>query len=89
MKLENKTYDYDYWEIVGLPYAHIIDTMGYTRHKIEEYIPMCFTKQAYLSIYSLMFSPIPDQCIYEPSGRPLIDPLIVQKKIGKPKKSRK
>ncbi|KAK9205167.1 hypothetical protein WN943_015434 [Citrus x changshan-huyou] len=33
--------------------------------------------------------PLPDQCMWERTGRPLIDPPIVQKKVGRPKKSRK
>ncbi|KAK9206500.1 hypothetical protein WN943_016777 [Citrus x changshan-huyou] len=36
-----------------------------------------------------MFSPLSDQCMWERTGRPLIDPPIVQKKVGRPKKFRK
>ncbi|KAK9225701.1 hypothetical protein WN943_010745 [Citrus x changshan-huyou] len=63
--------------------------MGYARHQVQEYVPTCFSRQAYLSTYSVMFSPLPDQCTWEPTGRPLIDPPIVERKIGRPKKSRK
>ena len=36
-----------------------------------------------------MFSPIPDERTWDRGERPLIDPPIVQKKIGRPKKCRK
>ncbi|KAK9175146.1 hypothetical protein WN944_027152 [Citrus x changshan-huyou] len=87
--LECRKCDCGYWEIAGLPCAHAMAAMGYARHEVQEYVPMCFSKQAYLSTYSLMFNPIPDQCTWEPTGRPLIDPPIVQRKIGRPKKCRK
>ncbi|KAH9780252.1 SWIM-type domain-containing protein [Citrus sinensis] len=89
VKLEDKTCDCGYWEIVGLPCSHAMACIGYARHEIEEYIPFCFTKQAYINTYSVMFSPIPDEHTWDRSERPLIDPPIVQKKIGRPKKCRK
>ncbi|KAK9192501.1 hypothetical protein WN944_003193 [Citrus x changshan-huyou] len=36
-----------------------------------------------------MFSPIPDERTWERGDRSLIDPQIVRKKIGRPKKCRK
>ncbi|KAK9209419.1 hypothetical protein WN944_001785 [Citrus x changshan-huyou] len=63
--------------------------IGYARHAIEEYVPAWFATQTYLNTYSVMFSPLPDQCTWERTGRPLIDPPIMQKKVGRPKKSRK
>ena len=87
--LECRKCDCGYWEIAGLPCQHAMAAMGYARHKVQEYVPTCFSRQAYLSTYSVMFSPLPDQCTWEPTGRPLIDPPIVERKIGRPKKSRK
>ncbi|KAK9222471.1 hypothetical protein WN944_010907 [Citrus x changshan-huyou] len=81
--LESRKCDCGYWEIVGLPCAHVMAAMGYARHDVQEYVPMCFSKQAYLSTYSLMFNLTPDQCTWEPTERPLIDPPIVQRKIGR------
>ncbi|KAH9648646.1 SWIM-type domain-containing protein [Citrus sinensis] len=89
VKLESRTCDCGYWEIAGLPCQHAMAAMGYVRHQVQEYVPTCFSRQAYLSTYSVMFSPFPDQCTWEPTGRPLIDPPIVERKIGRPKKSRK
>ena len=43
----------------------------------------------YINTYSVMFSQIPDEHTWERGERPLIDPLIVQKKIRRPKKCRK
>ncbi|KAK9187487.1 hypothetical protein WN944_018883 [Citrus x changshan-huyou] len=63
--------------------------MGYARHDVQEYVPTCFSRHAYLSTYSVMFSPLPDQYTWEPIRRPLIDPPIVEKNIRMPKKSRK
>ncbi|KAH9715583.1 SWIM-type domain-containing protein [Citrus sinensis] len=89
VKLEDKTCDCGYWEIADLPCSHAMAAIGYARHEIEEYNPFCFTKQAYINTYSVMFSPIPDERTWELGDRPLIDPPIVQKKIGRPKKCRK
>ncbi|KAH9681171.1 SWIM-type domain-containing protein [Citrus sinensis] len=89
VKLESRTYDCGYWEIAGLPCQHAMAAIGYARHAIEEYVPAWFATHTYLNTYSMMFSPLPDQCMWERIGRPLIDPPIVQKKIGRPKKSRK
>ncbi|KAH9744160.1 SWIM-type domain-containing protein [Citrus sinensis] len=89
VKLEDRTCDCGYWEIAGLPCSHAMACIGYARHEIEEYIPFCFTKQAYINTYSVMFSPIPDERTWDRGERPLIDPPIVQKKIGRPKKCRK
>ncbi|KAH9751096.1 SWIM-type domain-containing protein [Citrus sinensis] len=89
VKLESRTCDCGYWEIAGLPCQHAMAAMGYARHQVQEYVPTCFSRQAYLSTYSVMFSPLPDQCTWEPTGRPLIEPPIVERKIGRPKKSRK
>ena len=89
VKLEDKTCDCGYWEIAGLPCSHAMASIGYARHETEEYIPFCFTKQAYINTYSVMFSPIPDERTWERGERPLIDPPIVQKKIGRPKKCMK
>ncbi|KAK9225617.1 hypothetical protein WN943_010659 [Citrus x changshan-huyou] len=89
VKLESRTCDCGYLEIAGLPCQHAMAAMGYARHQVQEYVPTCFSRQAYLSTYSVMFSPLPDQCTWEPTGRPLIDPPIVERKIGRPKKSRK
>ena len=63
--------------------------IGYARHEIEEYIPFCFTKQAYINTYLVMFSPIPNERTWERGDRPLIDPLVMRKKIRRPKKCRK
>ncbi|KAH9700194.1 SWIM-type domain-containing protein [Citrus sinensis] len=89
VKLEDRTCDCGYWEIAGLPCSHAMACISYARHEIEEYIPFCFTKQAYINTYSVMFSPIPDERTWDRGERPLIDPPIVQKKIGRPKKCRK
>ncbi|KAK9208792.1 hypothetical protein WN944_001152 [Citrus x changshan-huyou] len=89
VKLEDKTCDCGYWEIAGLPCSHAMASIGYARHETEEYIPFCFTKQAYINTYSVMFSLIPDERTWERGERPLIDPPIVQKKIGRPKKCKK
>ncbi|KAK9233415.1 hypothetical protein WN943_023665 [Citrus x changshan-huyou] len=78
--------DLNFQEVAGLPCAHAMAAMGYARHEVQEYVLMCFSKQAYLSTYLLMFNHIPDQCTWGPTGRQLIDPSIVQRKIGRPKK---
>ncbi|KAK9195058.1 hypothetical protein WN943_003175 [Citrus x changshan-huyou] len=88
VKLEDKTCDCGYWEIVGLPCSYAMAAIHYARHEIE-YIPFCFTKQAYINTYSVMFSPILNERTWERGDRPLIDPPIVRKKIGRPKKCRK
>ena len=69
--------------------SHAMACIGYARHKIKEYIPFCFTKQAYINMYSVIFSSIPYERTWERGESPLIDPPIVQKKIGRPKKCRK
>ncbi|KAH9671368.1 SWIM-type domain-containing protein [Citrus sinensis] len=89
MKLEDKTCDCGHWEITGLPCSDAMAAIGYARHEIEEYIPFYFSKQAYINTYSVMFSPIPDERTWKHGDRPLIDPPIVRKKIGRPKKCRK
>ncbi|KAK9225343.1 hypothetical protein WN943_010384 [Citrus x changshan-huyou] len=81
VKLKTRMCDCDYWEIVGLPCQHAMVVIGYARHGIEEYVSTWFTRQAYLNTYSVMFSPLLHQCTWERTGRPLIDPPIVQKKI--------
>ncbi|XP_024039462.1 uncharacterized protein LOC112098087 [Citrus clementina] len=89
VKLESRTCDCCYWEIAGLPCQRAMAAIGYARHAIKEYVPAWFATQTYLNTYSVMFSPLPDQCTWECTGRPLIDPPIVQKMVGRPKKSRK
>ena len=81
VKLETRTCDCGYWEIVNFPCQHAMATIGYARHKIEEYVPTWFTGKAYLNTYSVIFSPLLDQCTWERIRRPLIDPPIVQKKV--------
>ncbi|KAK9208847.1 hypothetical protein WN944_001208 [Citrus x changshan-huyou] len=88
VKLESRICDCVYWKIVGLPCPHVMAAMGYARHDVQEYVPTYFSRHAYLSTYSVMFSPLPDQCTWEPTRRSLIDPPIVEKKIGRPKKTR-
>ena len=82
VKLESRTCNCGYWEIAGLPCQHAMVAIGYTRHAIEEYVPAWFATQTYLNTYSVMFSPLLDQCTWEHTGKPLIDPPIVQKKVG-------
>ncbi|KAK9211410.1 hypothetical protein WN943_000786 [Citrus x changshan-huyou] len=89
VKLESRTCDCGYWEIADLPCQHAMAAIGYARHAIEEYVPAWFATKTYLNTYSMMFSPLPDQCMWECTRRPLIDPPIVQKNVGRPKKSRK
>ena len=89
VKLESRTCDCGYWEIAGLHCQHAMAAIGYARHAIEEYVPAWFATQTYLNTYSVMFSPLSDQCMWERTGRPLIDPPIMQKKVGRLKKSRK
>ncbi|KAH9768456.1 SWIM-type domain-containing protein [Citrus sinensis] len=82
VKLESRTCDCGYWEIAGLPCQHAMAAIGYARHAIEEYVPAWFATQSYLNTYSVMFSPLPNQCTWERTRRPLIDPPIVQKKAS-------
>ncbi|KAK9227179.1 hypothetical protein WN943_012228 [Citrus x changshan-huyou] len=89
VKLESRTCDCGYWEIASLPCQHAMAAIRYARHAIEEYVPAWFATQTYLNTYSVMFSPLPDQCMWEHTERPLIDPPIAQKNVGRPKKSRK
>lgn len=65
VKLETRTCHQSYQEIAGLPCLHAIAAMGYARHEIEEYVPTCFTRQAYLNTYLVMFSPLPNQSTWE------------------------
>ena len=89
VKLDDRTCDCRYQEIAGLPSSHAMAYTGYARHEIEEYIPFCFIKQAYINTYSVMFSPISDERTWDRGERSLIDPPIVQKTIGRLKKCRK
>ena len=56
VKLESRTCNCVYWEIVGLHCLHAMAAMGYARHNVQEYIPACFSRHAYLSTYLVMFS---------------------------------
>lgn len=57
--LINRLCDCGYWELAGLPCAHVMAVISHVRHMIKEYLPKCFTKQAYLITYAVMFKPIP------------------------------
>ena len=48
------------WKIAGFACRQVMAAVGYARHEVEDYIPTCFTRQAYLNKYSVMFSPFPD-----------------------------
>ncbi|KAK9184279.1 hypothetical protein WN943_024627 [Citrus x changshan-huyou] len=61
------------------------ELQGYT-WSVHAYDRNC---KAYINTYLVMFSPTPDERTCERDERPLIDPLIVQKKFGRPKKCRK
>lgn len=85
VKLEDKTCDCGYWEIVGLPCFDALTNIGYARHETEEYIPFCLTKNAYINTYSVLFNPIHDEHTWEHGERSLNEPLIVLKKKWKAK----
>ena len=65
LKLKDSTCECGYWEINDLPCSHARATISYA---------ICFTKQAYINAYLIIFSLIPNQRTWKHGIRPLIEP---------------
>lgn len=61
----------------------------YKRVDPELYVDNYFTKEMYLRTYGHVIRPIPDQVMWPSLGLELINPPLVHRRVGRPKKLRR
>ncbi|XP_021658767.2 uncharacterized protein LOC110648739 [Hevea brasiliensis] len=76
------------WELSGIPCKHAVSAIYTNREQPEKYVHKYFHKDTYFSIYNYVLHPLPGQYDWEKTNLPDIQPAMVRKPAGKPKKRR-
>ncbi|XP_059633238.1 uncharacterized protein LOC132276012 [Cornus florida] len=76
------------WQISGLPCKYATAAITHKRTDIEQFCDPCFYNETYIRTHSSMIRPVPDQKMLTFVHCNLVEPPILRKKPGRPKKAR-
>lgn len=78
-----------YWELKGIPCAHAICAMYNRKLNPDSYVSKWFSKETYLKSYDNVLQPVLGMSMWPESDYPTIQPPMITKKPGRPKKQRR
>ncbi|XP_066160352.1 uncharacterized protein [Oryza sativa Japonica Group] len=77
------------WDITGIPCNHAISCLRHERISAESVLPDCYSTEAFNRAYGFNVWPCNDKSKWEKVNGPKILPPVYEKKVGRPKKSRR
>ena len=76
--------------MTGLPCSHAISCLRHERIPTESVVPNCYTIEAFRNAYGFTIWPCADKTEWaKVVGFPKVEPPVYEKKVGRPKKSRR
>jgi hypothetical protein len=77
------------WQLTGIPCNHAISCLRHERVPPESVLPDCYTTNAFQRAYEFNIWPCTDKSNWEKINGAEIKPPVYEKKVGRPKKSRR
>lgn len=85
--LDNKTCTCRKWDVSGIPCRHVIACLFYLHKEPEDYVDVCYTKEAYVRAYSGSINPCTGERHW-PKVDLALDPPPIKIGPGRPRKNR-
>lgn len=77
------------WQLTGIPCTHACACLRHEGVKPEQMVSKCYSVHTYLEAYGTNIRPLRDQAEWARTNGPEVQPPLYEKKIGRPKKSRR
>ncbi|XP_066164589.1 uncharacterized protein [Oryza sativa Japonica Group] len=77
------------WDLTGIPCCHAIACIREDHLSEEDFLPHCYSINAFKAVYAENIIPCNDKANWEKMNGPQILPPVYEKKVGRPKKSRR
>ena len=77
------------WDLTGIPCCHAIACIKEERLSEQDFLPFCYSIEAFKSVYANNIMPCSDRANWEKMNGPQVLPPAYEKKVGKPKKTRR
>ncbi|XP_066163390.1 uncharacterized protein [Oryza sativa Japonica Group] len=77
------------WDLTGIPCCHAIDCIREERLSEQDFLPFCYSIEAFKSVYANNIMPCSDRANWEKMNGPQVLPPVYEKKVGRPKKTRR
>ena len=75
--------------MTGIPCNHAITALRHERIPAESVVPACYSVDSFNKAYEFNILPCRDQREWEHVNGPQVGPPVYEKKVGRPKKSRR
>ena len=89
VELATKHCDCRRWDLTGIPCNHAIAALRHERIPAESVVPACYSVDSFNKAYEFNIWPCRDQREWEHVNGPQVGPPVYEKKVGRPKKSRR
>ncbi|GKV39344.1 hypothetical protein SLEP1_g47126 [Rubroshorea leprosula] len=76
------------WQLNGIPCRHAMLAIQHREENFEDYVHLCYRRQAYINTYKHCIIPLDGMERWEEIGMPALDPPVERKTTGRPKKKR-
>ncbi|KAK1257238.1 hypothetical protein QJS04_geneDACA024221 [Acorus gramineus] len=76
------------WELTGIPCIHAVKARRFKRQDPHEYCDPCFHRERAIRIYSHFIHPLSDQFLWPLTNRDPVEPPIMRRMAGRPRKAR-
>ncbi|XP_027171923.1 uncharacterized protein LOC113771547 [Coffea eugenioides] len=89
VNLELKTCTCGHFQLSGILCVHAVACIQSRKLKFEEYVDACYHREAYLRASNFTIGPVPSKQLWVDSKMQYLNPPLVKKQPGRPKKQRK
>ena len=89
VNLEMKTCTCGHFQLSGIPCVHAVACIQSRKLKFEDYVNACYHREAYLRAYNFTIGPVPSKQFWVDRKMQYLNPPLVKKQPGRPKKQRK
>ena len=77
------------WQLTRIPCTHACACLRHERVKPEQMVSKCYSIHTYMQAYGTTIRPLRDKSEWTKTNGPTVQPPLYEKKIGRPKKSRR
>ncbi|XP_070042541.1 uncharacterized protein [Nicotiana tomentosiformis] len=77
------------WQLKGIPCSHTLCAIFKKRYDTADYVEYWYKKKTYLKAFSCYIQPMTNMEMWSPTQNPKVEPLVITKMSGRPKKYRR
>ncbi|GKV00257.1 hypothetical protein SLEP1_g12979 [Rubroshorea leprosula] len=89
VELRRRTCTCRKWDLSGIPCMHAVAAILYNNENVYDHVHPCYKVETFINIYSNFITPIRGAPQWEKSDMPPVQPPVIRRAAGRPKKARR